>query len=183
MKKVFLALSLLSCLFFAQSISADGYSGTDAMNPTMQTQTNMNMNSNMNGNMNGNMQHQNGAGADGVIYGNSAPQAWERSCGNGYTCCCTYQPREYCVCHCEQVPQYTYQKCCRYVPEQYQVTRCRYVPQYYQETCCRNVPQYYTTCQCKYCPKYTYEKQCCWVPQYSYKCEPCCPAPCEPSCQ
>lgn len=173
MKKVLLAFSLLTCLFFAQNLSADGYSGTDAMNPVMQTQNQV-------------MSNGNGQANGGVVYGGSCPQSWEQPSGNGMICCCTYKPSEYCVCHCEQVPQYSYQKNCRYVPEQYQVTRCRYVPQYYQETCCRNVPQYYTTCQCKYCPKYTYEKQCCWVPQYSYKCcpQPCCPAPaCDPCCQ
>lgn len=179
MKKVILALSVLSCLFFAQTLSADGYSGTDASHPMMQTQTMMS-----NGNMSGSTMTTAPVGGnnEGVVYGGSCPQSWERPAGNGMICCCTYRPSEYCVCHCEQVPQYSYQRCCRYVPQEYQVTRCRYVPQYYCETCCRNVPQYYTTCQCKYCPKYTYEKKCCWVPCYSYKCEPCCPAPCAPAC-
>lgn len=188
MKKIALIFSCMACLAFGQySAAADANVQAPQMQPQVQTQFDGNTQWHQGqGQYNDNNYQggvQQGQGADGVIYGDSRPQNWERPMGNGCTCCCTYCPRYYTTCQCHYEPQYSYQRCCRMVPEHYQRTCCRYVPQYYQVDCCRDVPQYYYTCQCKQCPKYCYQKHCCWVPQYSYKqecCQPC--EPCAPAC-
>lgn len=115
----------------------------------------------------------------------------ERPVGDCYCLYCRYEPCYYNKWHCHYEPKYCYKRCCRQVPQYYQKQCCRYVPQYYCQTCCRYCPQYYTTCTCHYVPKYTCERCCRYVPRYYYKhtCQPtCCDnnqcAPqCAPACQ
>ena len=188
MKKMYLFLSVLSCLVFAQNVSADANDPVAPAQGSNYAWNQVDQSDIPNTQGQGHYyapNHQQG-GQDGVIVDPAtAPQGWERDMGNGYTCCCTYKPCYYTTCETVCCPQYNYKKCCRYVPQYYQQTRCRYVPQYYCETCCRQVPQYYYTCECVQCPKQIYHKHCRYVPQYSYKCcpQPCCdpcPQPCDP---